>query len=296
MSTKDERERIGGAEIASIKAPPSLARARSIAGARVYDVGQGDAIAVIDEAGRTVLQLDYGGRQGNPFDAVNAAGVDRMLPVPKDALVMLTHWDEDHWSTAPKGDGAKSAEWLVPRQVTSPRAVRFAAELDNVHCIPETMVGNVFEFRATNGDAVLWQKIAHSSPSPAVHENCNKTGVAIALLRRSGDQGQVILLPGDAPFDRIPLFTSLHSAGMTLTGLVAFHHGSKYHWTKRARSMLQSWPVTRGGPCEVVFSYGADNSYGHPHRNKYDVLGHWSAINTPTLRTAKAPYHDIMFR
>lgn len=296
MSTKTERERIGGADIASIKAPAAVARSGSIAGARVYDVGQGDAIAVIDESGRTILQLDYGGRQGNPFDGKSAAIVDGMLPVPKDALVMVTHWDEDHWSTAPKGDAAKASEWLVPRQVTSPRAARFAADLEKVHCIPETLVGNVFQFRASNGDAVLWQKIAHSSPSPVVHENCNKTGVAIALLRRSGDHGQVILLPGDAPFDQIPLFTSLHSAGMTLTGLVAFHHGSKYHWTNRARSMLRSWPVTRGGPCEVVFSYGAGNSYGHPHPNKYDVLPDWIAIETPALRTTETPYYDIIFR
>jgi beta-lactamase superfamily II metal-dependent hydrolase len=282
--------------VTSIRAPAALARASSIASARVYDVGQGDAIAIIDEAGRTVLQLDYGGRQGNPFDGKNTAVIDGMLPVPKDALVMVTHWDEDHWSTAPKGDAAKGSEWLVPRQVTSPRAVRFAAELEKVHCIPEAMVGTIFEFGASNGDAVLWQKIAHSSPSAAIHENCNKTGVAVALLRRDGDQGQVVLLPGDAPFDEIPLFKSLYSAGATLTGLVAFHHGSKYHWTKRAQEMLHTWPVTPGGPCEVVFSYAAENSYGHPHSNKYNVIPDWCAIKTPTLRSTATPYHDILFR
>lgn len=296
MNTKTERERIGGVDVARPKGPAALARARSIAGARVYDVGQGDAIAVIDEAGQTLLQLDYGGRQGNPFGGKSPVAVDGMLPVPKDALVMVTHWDEDHWSTAPRGEAAKASEWLVPRQVTSPRATRFAADLENVHCIPEDMVGNIFKFQAMNGDAVLWQKIAQSSPSPLVHENCNKTGVAIAVLRRSGDRDQVILLPGDAPFDQIPLFVDLYRAGTTLTGLVAFHHGSKYHWTTETRSMLRNWPITPGGPCEVVFSYGAGNSYGHPHPHLYRLIANWKAVETPTLRAANAPYHDIMFR
>lgn len=296
MTAALKRACIGGADVASIKAPAGIARAKEISGARIYDVGQGDAIAIIDATERTVLQLDYGGRQGNPFEGKSSADVDRMLPVPKDALVMVTHWDEDHWSSGPKGEAAKVSDWLVPRQVTSPRAVRFAADLEKVRCIPEAMVGTVFEFLAANGDAVLWQKIAPSSPSPSVHENCNKTGVAVALLRRSGNRGQVILLPGDAPFDEVPLFQNLHRAGMTLTGLVAFHHGSKYHWTHNTRSMLRHWPVTSGGPCDVVFSYGAGNSYGHPHPDRYDVLAARQVIATPSLRATKTGYHDIFFR
>jgi hypothetical protein len=239
VTAKLRRARIGGADVTSIKAPVAVSRANAIRGARIYDVGQGDAIAIIDDVGRTILQLDYGGRQGNPFEGKSSGEVDQMLPLTSDALVMVTHWDEDHWSTGPKGATAKGVDWLVPRQVTSPRAVRFAADLKKVRCIPETMVGRIVEFTAQNGDAILWQKIAPSSPSPSIHENCNKTGVAIALLRRSGASGQVILLPGDAPFHEVPLFEHLYLAGMTLTGLVAFHHGSKYHWTDATRSMLR---------------------------------------------------------
>lgn len=170
MSGKLERARIGGADVAHIKAPMAVARARAISGARIYDVGQGDAIAILNEAGGTILQLDYGGRQDNPFEGKSRVEVDRMLPVSTDALVMVTHWDEDHWSTGPKGEAAKAVDWLVPRQVTSPRAVRFAADLAKVRCTPEPLVGRVFEYRAQNGDAILWQKIAKSSPSPSVHE------------------------------------------------------------------------------------------------------------------------------
>jgi beta-lactamase superfamily II metal-dependent hydrolase len=296
MSGKLARARIGGADVASIKAPTAVAGARAISGARIYDVGQGDAVAILNETGRTILQLDCGGRQDNPFEGKSRAEVDRMLPVSTDALVMITHWDEDHWSTGPKGDAAKDVDWLVPRQVTSPRAVRFAADLEKVRCIPETHVGTLFEYRAQNGDAILWQKIAKSSPSPAIHENCNRTGVAVALLRQSGGAGQVILLPGDAPFDEVPLFDALRSAGTTLTGLVAYHHGSKYPLRNGTRSLLRDWPVTPGGPCDIVFSYGTTNSYGHPHPDRYDMLTNRREVATPVLRTTKAPYHDILFR
>jgi len=296
MSATIERERIGGTDVAAIKAPAAVARAKAISGARVYDVGQGDATGIIDDAGRTILQLDYGGRQNNPFEGKSSADVDRLLPVTKDGLIMMTHWDEDHWSTGPKGGAVRTSEWLVPRQVTSPRAVRFSTELPKMRCIPETVVGKTFDFRAQNGDEILWQKIAPSSPSPLIHENCNRTGVAVALLRRSGGGGQVILLPGDAPLDEIPLYSSLFRAGMTLTGLVAYHHGSKYPLRHGTRRMLKEWAVTPGAPCDVVLSYGVDNSYGHPHLEQYADLATRHVIATPTLRTSALRYHDILFR
>ena len=60
--------------------------------------------------------------------------------------------------------------------------------------------------------------------------------------------------------------------------------------------MLRHWPVTPGGPCDVVFSYGAGNSYGHPHPDRYDVLSARQVIATPRLRGSTAAYHDILFR
>ncbi|MCV0387766.1 MAG: hypothetical protein K5821_15380 [Nitrobacter sp.] len=296
MSAKRERARIGGADVTVIKAPTAVTGAQEISGARVYDVGQGDAIAILNENGEPILQLDYGGRQDNPFQSRSRAEVDKILPVSTGGLVMLTHWDEDHWSTAPKGDAAKTANWLVPRQVTSPRAVRFATDLAKVRCIPEALVGSVFEYRAQNGDAILWQKIAKSSPSPSIHENCNRTGVAVALLRRSDEAGQTILLPGDAPFDEVPLFAALRSDGMTLTGMVAYHHGSRYPSRKGIRALFHDWRVTPGGSCDVVFSYGATNSYGHPHRGRYETVSPRREVSTPDLRMTKVPYHDILFR
>src|SRR3546814_4743893 len=111
----------------------------SISGIRIYDVGQGDAICVLDQKQRPFLQIDYGGKYANPFR--NPSDVDTRMPLQTIKLIMLTHWDEDHWCSAPKSGKTKDRPWLVPRQRTSPRAARFSATLENAYCVPEADVG-----------------------------------------------------------------------------------------------------------------------------------------------------------
>ena len=142
MTVGRTRQAIASPDLPSISGLSPLAGASSILGVRIFDVGQGDSIAIMADVGGTaevVLQLDYGGRERNPFK--RNSDVDVRMPVVSNKLLMLTHWDEDHWSSAPKGSSAKNADWLVPRQVTSPRAVRFSATLQKIHCIPESLVG-----------------------------------------------------------------------------------------------------------------------------------------------------------
>jgi hypothetical protein len=80
-----------------------LAGISRILGVRIFDVGQGDSIAVLGGVNgqvKPVVQVDYGGRQGNPF--TGSADIDRRMPVAAGQLLMLSHWDEDHWCTANK--------------------------------------------------------------------------------------------------------------------------------------------------------------------------------------------------
>lgn len=290
------RERIGEDDATFIRAPDTVARAAALSGIRVYDVGQGDAIAVLDQNGDPVLHVDYGGRQDSPFRKKKPAEVDAIMPIASDGLVMMTHWDEDHWSTAPKGAAAKASHWLVPRQVTSPRAVRFSASLDKVKCIPEARVGRVHLFRARNGDALLWQKIALSSIHSAQDEDCNRSGVALALVRGAGADGQVILLPGDASFGWVPLYHQLWASNRTLTGLVAFHHGAGTHWSPATEALLRNWDRTGDKACEVVFSCARDNGYGHPQPDRYSDLMPIAGCSTFEIRARKKAFTDILFR
>ena len=272
-----ERERISD-EVADLRGKRDpLDGVGGLRGIFVHHVGQGDAISVRDGGDDTVLYVDYGGHQKSPFGGLKAdearRKVDESLPIGPHGHVMLTHWDWDHWCSATKGDAVKHARWLVPRQVTSPSAVNFATALkDKIRCIPEAQVAQPRFFRAANGDEIWWEKIARSQVDASKYEDCNKTGVALAVVRHASRE--VILLPGDAPFGSVSLYRQLREKALSLTGIVAFHHGADTHWTEETRALLRGWPRT-GPSTTVIFSCGKGNSYKHPTEQNYeDLFGH----------------------
>ncbi|HUR39737.1 MAG TPA: hypothetical protein VM240_01065 [Verrucomicrobiae bacterium] len=267
---------------------------QSIRGIRVHDIGQGDSISILDEAGSPFLQIDYGGRVGNPL--VTALDIDTQMNVAGAGLLMLTHWDEDHWCSARKGTVAQTLNWLVPRQITSPRAVEFSARLANIHCVPESMVGNAYKFETALGDEIWWEKIAAAPGPAATEENCNHTGIGFSIVRNRPDgRRQVILLPGDAPFDDISHYKTHLAAGIELRGVLAFHHGTNQHWSAASANLLKGWsPTSRS--VDVVFSCARNNSYGHPHKLWYQQMPYARKLRTtPGLRRAGLKHFDMVF-
>jgi len=258
---------------ASIADMNPLADFDSLCCACVHDVGQGDAISIYghkDSECRLVMRFDYGGKEGSPFKGPD--DINTRLDIGADDLLMLSHWDEDHWCAARKGTSARTANWLVPRQLTSPRAVEFSTTVEKLRTIPETPAQRPFAFRARNGDTIWWEKLGAFPGVNSEDEDCNKTGVVLALQRGTGGNSRVILLPGDAPFHRSPLYRDLFAQKSKLVGLVAFHHGAGTHWTRTTERMLREWTKTM--PFDVVFSCSETNSYGHPDENRYRrVLG-----------------------
>ena len=288
------RKSITNTDLDEIDGLTPLARADAILGVRVYDVGQGDSIAILDQDKRPVVQVDYGGREGHPF--VGPDWADAVVPVAKADLVMMTHWDEDHWCAARKATTIKTAKWLVPRQITSPRAVQFSTEISSIRCIPETHVGRAFHFTSRGGDELWWEKIAHGPEIGAEDEDCNRTGVALSVVRRRLDgSGSVILLPGDAPFDRIGHYWRHFDAGLTLRGVVAFHHGAGTHWTRATEQLLTDWADVAVPPT-IIFSCARPNSYNHPDDKRYSALLPRAALEyTADKRGHAAPFIDLLF-
>lgn len=283
------REEIEGVDVVRYADLDPTVDVRAIAGVRIYDVGQGDAICVLDHEGKPFLQIDYGGKFGHPFRARGAAA--RRMPLDGVRLMMLTHWDEDHWCSAAKNKATLDLPWLVPRQRTSPRAARFSATVRGIHCIPESDVHTSIAFEAVNRDCILFEKI---DPMPAADqiEDCNRTGVAFAIVNR---KKEAILLPGDAPYDKVKLFGTLQANGVKLRAIVAFHYGSRKHWTQATRDHLRAWKGAAGTRCRI-FSYGEGNTYDHPTRGNYDGLrGVWTTLETPDLRMAGRHHVDILF-
>jgi hypothetical protein len=293
-----ERALIDVAETGLIDGFEPLKGVAGIRCARVYHVGQGDSVAIIGLDGLPVFQVDYGGHQSNPFTKNN---VDGLMPVEPERLVMLTHWDMDHWCSAKKGSQAKAARWLVPRQVTSPSAVKFATDLasapgsagaSRISCIPEAKVGIPSFFKA-GVEEIWWEKIGKSASDATKYEDCNQTGVAFSLVRRNGDGGgQVILLPGDAPFGSVGHYRTHFEAGLTLTGILAFHHGADTHWSDATRALLRHWLPT-AVQVDVVFSCGDPNSYHHPEESNY--LNIFGPRMRPRRTYLHQPYIDIAF-
>lgn len=290
-----QREVITSPDLTDIDGFAPLAGVRALSGVRVHDVGQGDAVAVLDENGLPVVQIDYGGREGHPF--VEPDWADSVVPAEHLSLVMMTHWDEDHWCAARKAEPIRDIQWLVPRQITSPRAVQFSLKLEHASCIPDTHVGRAFCFRAENGDELWWEKIAHGPAPGALDEDCNRTGVAVSVVRRDvAGGGSVILLPGDAPFHRISHYWQHFQNGLVLLGVVAFHHGAGTHWTEATERLLVDWS-SRSDPPAIIFSCANPNAYGHPDDERYaNLLPFASFEHTSDLRSSGNFSYDLLFQ
>ena len=286
-----KRKKIKGRDAIFVAGNNVLRGVSGISGVRIYDVGQGDAMCVLDSKKRPVLQIDYGGVQDHPFTYPNAA--ETQMPLSGIKTLMLSHWDKDHWWTADKNSLAASKKWLVPRQVTSPAAVDYALKVKDIQCIPEAMVGQAIAFTCDNGDQVIFEKIARMPSSGKSCEDCNKTGVAFTVLQ--AESKQVILLPGDAHFRKVPHYTGLRLAGNRLRGIVAFHHGSGADWINADAAWPSNW-TQFANSVDIAFSYGEHNSYDHPDINHYLNLGiPWNVIQTPAVRANYLPHVDILF-
>lgn len=247
-----------------------LAGVRSLAGVRIEDVGQGDALTIVDDRGRRVFRIDYGGVQSSPFIGLTKGAkrreINKTLPVRKGLPIMLTHWDEDHWASAvPRSHAAWAGEWLAPRQWTSPSAVARSTQIRTLRCIPPAMEKGAICYVAANGDQLWWEKLKPFRRT-AHREDCNRSGVAFSIVQAA--TGKVIFLPGDAPF-HLPKHYARHAEnGRTMRGLVAFHHGAGTHWAKKTHAFLKRWR----DPAEIqtiVYSAGDPNRDRHPVEKNY---------------------------
>lgn len=68
-------------------------------GIRVFDVGQGDCIGLLDQSNEIFCYVDYGGLNDHP-DATNPTNTGKRLPETVNGRlvpIVLTHWDKDHY-------------------------------------------------------------------------------------------------------------------------------------------------------------------------------------------------------
>lgn len=227
----------------------------------VYDVGQGNWNALIDDAGAVLTHFDCGGgvkanKRTFPTKLIDNTCWQRRPPV------ILSHWDFDHWSSAWRFEEFLDLTWIVPNQPLGAVQAKLASYLYRMNKLAVWPGGLM---PPTYGQVRIEQCLGGS---------INDRGLALFISPPSG-QGPEILLPGDARYDHIP---GVHP-GATFAAMVASHHGANIRTIGGAIANSPS-PSMPGSSCAI--SFGAGNGFGHPAtamKDRYLAAG-WRLLET----------------
>jgi hypothetical protein len=227
----------------------------------VYDVGQGAANSGSPPSNKPAFYFDFGG--GVRSHTATRPHSTPDLCLCADPLIMLSHWDSDHWSSGPLVAKSLTLDWIAPYQtVTSPH-LTFAGSIKSAGgtlLVSKAAAGTCF----SSGQTHLYR---------ASGTTRNDSGFTLNLDPPT--TGEPFFFPGDADYQFVAGKPST-SAGMTAT-----HHGGNW------RSAVGPPSAGGGGRLRVVFSYGSPNTYGHPTGRSTTDHGRagFHRLNTP-LRIA----------
>ncbi|MEX3969705.1 hypothetical protein [Paraburkholderia caribensis] len=247
--------------VASAEVRKMLRRIDASGGVAIYDVGQGACQAALDgDRHRPSLYVDFGG--GVMFNRRTYPAALKQFCFSRSPVIVLSHWDWDHWSSAYRDITALSALWLAPPVKEMPIQQAFAADL------------------YTRNRLRIWHGPQPVETGSVTLERCtgstsNDSGIAVTFKRRTRN----FLLPGDADYQYIPSVRQ----DVSFSGLCLTHHGGVLH--------SDIYPTPKRGHVSVVSS-GPRNTYRHPifatlaaHRK-----GGW-AFPTPTAMSGQRPCH-----
>lgn len=256
------------------------ARAHALA---VYDVGQGNANALLGDHAFPSMYFDLG------------AGVYRNKATTPPHLsfcftnadlVVLSHWDVDHWAGAFQTlvDGeypALTRTWIAPDQKVGPIHIAFALEV--------IAAGGTFLIYKAGGPTIGTTAISgkrQASFCLGSGADRNGSGIVLAVTDQSVlDDPKTWLLTGDCDYKHFMAKLPLSN----VVGLVVPHHGARV----LGKSLIPS-PAARAGYRRIAYSFGHDNNHGsktpptrHPRDSSiqahiiagWDHGGMWAAGN-----------------
>lgn len=234
----------------------------------VYDVGQGNAIGLVSDRRGPIVYFDLGGGTGANSGSFPPA-LNKFC-FYEDPTIILSHWDEDHWSSANRDTDALKQKWIAPRQKVGPSQRAMMAAI------------------SANGGTILFlpsgypkTRYGQMQLELATGSGRNHSGIVLTLAENSDGSGEQILMPGDASYHHIASFTG----GAPYLSVVASHHGG----------LLKSGsiPHSPGGiPSRLVYSAGNPNTYKHPlpaTRGAHDAVGWIDPAVTPVAPASGAP-------
>lgn len=194
----------------------------------ILDVGQASA-ALIKRNGKAIGFFDIGA----PI-WFNKGSLPKSMPRPAvpGGFVILSHWDFDHFDLGRRHQPYRKLDWYAPDQPVGPNTARFQADL-----------GNRLTFIDGAARGGGFNLVRGTSTGPT-----DRNGSGYQL--RYEKDGRAVLLTGDTGYDFIQAHMLNGIGGLTIP-----HHGGR------------STAVPPGAidPWRAIASYGAPNSYRHPH-------------------------------
>ena len=226
--------------------------ARNTMGMVVLDVGQGDSLVVRSPAGKTML-IDAGESEKVAQSVV--LPMLRKLGVSRLDYMVLTHPHQDHVGGMPTVLSALPTDTAVlSGQVSTNVAYRNWLTL-----IQEGKAKALKAGRGTVLDIGGGASAQVLNPPDRVFDNDNDNSLVLRLVY---DQ-VAFLLMGDAERDAIAALLQA-SADLKSDVLKVGHHGSSNATTDAL--------LNAANPRYAAISVGANNPFGHPHRETMELL------------------------
>lgn len=194
-------------------------------------------------------------------------------------VVVLSHWDCDHWVVAAEREpAALRSVWVVPDQFIGPRALLLALTIEY-----------------SGGRLMVWPlTLPHLAFGPVEIGQCtgssvNESGLAMKFNSFRGP----VLLPGDCGYEHIPLWNG--APATRVLSLAVPHHGGK---TSPLKSRAVPAPLGRFWQ-KVVYSYGKPNNHGHARKDvkRAHCRAGWGILamkQTGLLRSPKGLGHVLL--
>ncbi|ACZ37719.1 ComEC/Rec2 family competence protein [Sphaerobacter thermophilus] len=224
-----------------------------------FDVGQGLSVGIITADGRSLL-YDMGDRE----DAVDSVILSffREHGIERLDYVVSSHPDQDHiGELATVLRRIPVGTYLDPAIENTNRAYLRGLQVVEEKGIPAQRArrGDAFELGERTRVEVLWPEPPFITDSDGeVHDNNN------SVVLRVIDGDVRILLTGDIEEEAEEELLALDPSALRADLLQVAHHGSNSSSTMPFLDAV--------GARTAVISAGADNSYGHPHRETMQRL------------------------
>lgn len=213
----------------------------------VFDVGQGSANGFVED-GPVTLFHDLGcGAYAN----AKTAPSNTVACHSRDAPIVLSHWDTDHWAGARRfappaiPDAFLKRIWVAPFDPTvGVTHVAFALDI--------LAAGGALKILSSASGPTAWMPIKGGRQMRLIKGSGYKRNDSGLALEVRDSSNRRWLATGDVDYE--------HLSGHLNERYVAIavpHHGA-------ATSPAASPPKPELGYARLVYSFGRDNTYGHP--------------------------------